>query len=100
MKGAVAAGLMIALLHATPVGAGVELPPSIAIDAFTCGQLLALDAEPQQRAIIYIAGVIDGRRRAVVFDPVASGTAVERMLILCRATPERAVLDAFSAAWK
>ena len=100
MKIFVAAGLTIALLHATPVGAGLELPPPIAIDSFSCRQLLALDAEPQQRAIIYIGGVTDGRRQAVTFDPAASGHAIERMLTLCRATPDRGALDAFSAAWK
>jgi hypothetical protein len=100
MKALVARGLMITLLAVSPVSAGLELPPPIAIDSFTCRQVLALDTEAQHRAIIYIGGVVDGRRQAVMFDPAASGNAIERMLTLCRATPERGAIDAFTAAWK
>jgi hypothetical protein len=95
-----AAGLMLVLFHATPVAAGLELPPPIVMQTYTCRELLALDGNTQERAIIYIGGVTDGRRQATVLDRVAFGNAVERMLALCRATPDRSALEAFSAAWK
>ena len=100
MKAAIVRGLTITLLAVTPVSAGIELPPPIAIETFTCRQMLALETERQHRALIYISGVIDGRRQAVMFDPVAWGNAVERMLALCDATPDRGLLDAFGAARK
>ena len=100
MKAVAATALTIALLYAAPARASLDLPPPIALDSFSCRQLLALDAEPQKRAIIYMGGVTDGRRQAGMFDPVASGNAIERMLALCRASPDRGVLDAFAATWK
>jgi len=95
-----AAGLMLVLFHATPVAAGLELPPPIVMETFTCRELLAMEDKLQERAIIYMGGVTDGRRQATVLDRVAFGNAIERMLALCRATPDRSALEAFSAAWK
>ena len=95
-----ATGLLLVLFHVTPVAAGLELPPPIVMATFTCRDLLALDGTTQERAIIYMGGVTDGRRQATVLDRVAFGNAIERMLALCRATPDRSALEAFSAAWK
>jgi hypothetical protein len=57
--------LALALVRAVPAGAGIEaIPSKIELDTITCRELLALPAESQERAIIYLTGVMDGRRRA------------------------------------
>ena len=93
--------LAVALLSAGPAGAGIEaIPAKIEIETVTCRELLALPPESQERAIIYLTGVMDGRRRAKAFDAAVAGPAIDRLLASCQATPARAVLDAFTAAWR
>jgi len=89
----------MAMLGAAPAAGGIEpLPPRTGIDAFTCGELLGLQPEMQERALIYLSGVADGRRAATVYDAEATGAAIDRMLASCRATPSLAVLGALRAA--
>jgi hypothetical protein len=96
---ALVCGLAIAMLGAAPAVGGIEpLPPRTEIDAFTCRELLVLQPEMQERALIYLSGVADGRRAATVYDAEATGAAIDRMLAACRATPSLAVLGALRAA--
>ena len=98
---AIVCGLTLALLHATPAAAGIDpLPPRTEIGTFRCRELLALQPATQERALIYLAGVSDGRRRVAVFDAEATGGAVERVLTNCRAAPALTVIDAFALAWR
>ena len=98
---AIVGGLVLALLQAAPASAGIDpLPPKTDIGGFACRDLLALQPALQERALIYLAGVSDGRRRAAVFDAEATGGAVERVLAACRSTPSLTVIDAFVLAWR
>ena len=98
---ALACGLAMAMLGAAPAAGGIEpLPPRTGIDAFTCGELLGLQPEMQERALIYLSGVADGRRAAAVYDAEATGAAIDRMLAACRMTPALPVLGALRAAWR
>src|SRR5438874_477846 len=78
--------------------ASAPLPQRTELDAFTCRELLVLQPEMQERALIYLSGVADGRRAATVYDAEATGAAIDRMLASCRATPSLAVLGALRAA--
>ena len=91
----------VVLVHAAPVGAGIEaIPVKIDLDTLTCHQLLALQPESQERVIIYLTGVMDGRRGAKAFDAGTAGPAIDRLLAACNTAPTRGVLDAFAAAWR
>jgi len=90
---------ILVLLVATPAGAGIEpLPPKTVIDAYSCSELNRLDEEGRQRALIYLSGVIDGRRGAKVLDVEALATVVDRVLRTCAATPRLAVIESFRRA--
>lgn len=75
------------------------MPTRLDLDRFTCGELLGLDAERQERALVYLTGVMDGRRRTTGFDAEIAGHAIDRLLTACRATPSLIAVDAFMAAW-
>jgi hypothetical protein len=95
-----ACALMIAVLRAPAAWAGLEaMPTRIDFDRFTCRDLLALDPQLQDRALVYLTGVVDGRRRVTSFDAAAAGAAIDRLLVACRATPSLVAVDAFIAAW-
>ena len=101
MRTLILCALALVLVHAVPAGAGIDaIPPKIELDTVTCREILALPAESQERAIIYLTGVMDGRRRAKTFDASTAGPVIDRLLASCHATPTRAVLDAFTAAWR
>ena len=90
---------ILVLLVATPAGAGIEpLPPKTVIDAYSCGELNRLDEEGRQRALIYLSGVVDGRRGAKVLDVEALAIVVDRVLRTCAATPGLAVIESFRRA--
>jgi hypothetical protein len=95
----VCVSIMAAMLVST-ASAGLDaMPTRIEFARFTCGDLLGLDAERQERALVYLTGVMDGRRRAAGFDAELAGKAIERLLTMCRVTPSLVVVDAFIAAW-
>jgi hypothetical protein len=99
MKVLIAGALMLAIVRASPVAAGIEaMPTRLDLERLTCGDLMALPSDRQERALIYLTGVVDGRRRAAEFDAVVAGAALDRLLAACRATPSLAVLDSLMAA--
>ena len=95
-----ACALMMAALQAPAAWAGLEaMPTRIEFDRFTCRDLLALDPQLQERALVYLTGVVDGRRRAPAFDANVAAAAIDRLLVSCRATPSLVAVDALIAAW-
>ena len=100
MRAVLACVLIMAAIPASTVSAGLDaMPTRIDFSRFTCAELLALDAGRQERALVYLTGVMDGRRRTAGFDAEVAGKAIERLLTSCRATPSLVVMDAFVAAW-
>jgi hypothetical protein len=100
MRTILACVLIIAALQVAPASAGMEaMPTRIELAKFTCRDLLGLDADRQERALVYLTGVVDGRRRASGFDAVVAGKAIDRLLRDCRATPSLVAVDALTAAW-
>ena len=99
MKTVLAWTLTLALVQASPALAGLEqMPTRLDLERFTCRDLMELPSERQERALVYLTGVVDGRRRATVFDAVSAGATIDRLLATCRATPTLIVLDALIAA--
>lgn len=100
MRAVLACVLIMATMPAPMASAGLDaMPTRIDLGRFTCRDLLALDAERQERALVYLTGVMDGRRRTAGFDAEIAGKAIDRLLTACRATPSLIVLDTFMAAW-
>ena len=95
-------GVAAALLIAGTVLAGPELVPPRKIDfqTFTCRELLSLGSEQQDRIMIYLSGLMDGRHNVTVFDEVAKGALVERVLETCRANPADGLLRVFASSWR
>jgi hypothetical protein len=92
--------LLIATFQVTPASGGMDaMPTRIDLTRFTCGDLLRLQADRQELALVYLTGVADGRRRASAFDAELAGKAIERLLASCKATPSLVLMDAFIAAW-
>jgi HdeA/HdeB family len=99
MKVLIACALMLAIGPASPAAAGIEtMPTRLDLERVTCGDLMAFSPDQQERALIYLTGVVDGRRRASAFDAVVAGAAIDRLLAACRATPSLLVLDTLMAA--
>ena len=91
--------MLLVLLAAAPAGAGIEpLPPRTVIDSYPCGELATLDEESRDRALIYLSGVIDGRRGAKVLDVETLSIVVDRVMKICATTPRLAVIEAFRRA--
>jgi HdeA/HdeB family len=100
MKTVLACVLILAALPVSMAAAGLDaMPTRIDLARFTCADLLGLDAARQERALVYLTGVMDGRRRTAGFDAEVAGKAIDRLLGVCRATPSVIVVDAFTAAW-
>jgi HdeA/HdeB family len=98
MKVLIACALMLAI-GASPAAAGIEaMPRRLDLERLTCGDLMALSPDRQERALIYLTGVVDGRRRVSEFDAVVAGAALDRVVAACRATPSLIVLDTLMAA--
>jgi len=99
MRTVLAAVLIVVATHQTPPAlAGMEaMPTRIDFAQFTCRDLLALPADLQDRALIYLTGVVDGRRRAAAFDAEIAGKAIDRLFTTCRATPSLVAVDALIA---
>ena len=74
------------------------LPPKTVIDSSSCSELAALDEEHRDRALIYLSGVIDGRRGARGLDVEALSIVVDRVMKICATTPRLAVIEAFRRA--
>ena len=92
--------LIVAAMPVAMASAGLDaMPTRIDLGRFTCADLLGLDAERQERALVYLTGVMDGRRRTTGFDAEIAGPAIDRLLTACRTTPSLIVVDAFMAAW-
>ena len=99
MRTVLAVGLAIAALQPSATRAGMEsMPTRIEAERFTCAELLALPSERQERALIYLTGVVDGRRQAAEFDATVAGAAIDQLVAACRTTPTLVVLDVLSAA--
>lgn len=78
-------------------------PPVIRIDRFTCGELLALPGESNDRMLIFFNGFMAGLRQRTTWDVRVEGEMVERAVGYCRADPTVTVLSAFLRAeprWK
>ena len=100
MRTVLACVLIMAAIPLSMASAGLDaMPTRIDLGRFTCADLLGLDAERQERLLVYLTGVMDGRRRTAGFDAEIAGKAIERLLTACRATPSLIVVDAFMAAW-
>src|SRR5438874_12179735 len=92
---ALVGGLVLAMLGAAPAAGGIEpLPQRTELDAFTCRELLVLQPEMLERALIYLCGVAYGRRVATAYDAEATGPPTQLILASCLATPPQALLDA------
>jgi hypothetical protein len=99
MKVLIACASMLAIGWTSPAAAGIEtMPPRLDLERVTCADLMAFSLDQQERALIYLTGVVDGRRRASAFDAVLAGAAIDRLLAACRATPSLIVLDTLIAA--
>jgi hypothetical protein len=100
MRAMLACVVILTMFQVPAASGGLEaMPPRIDLAAFTCRDLLALQADLQERALVYLTGVVDGRRRAAAFDAEVAGKAIDRMLANCRATPSLVAVDALIAAW-
>jgi hypothetical protein len=92
--------LIMAAIPVSMTSAGLDaMPTRLDLARFTCADLLGLDAERQERALVYLTGVMDGRRHTPGFDAEIAGKAIERLLTACRAAPSLVVVDTFMAAW-
>jgi hypothetical protein len=99
MRTMLACALIVATCQVPVASAGMDaMPARIDIAKFTCGDLLGLSADLQERALVYLTGVVDGRRRASVFDAEVAGKAIDRLLTTCRVTPSLVAVDALVAA--
>jgi hypothetical protein len=93
--------LILATFQVPAASAGLDaMPTRIDFARFTCRDLLGLEADRQERALVYLTGVVDGRRRAAGFDAEVAGKAIDRLLASCKATPSLVVVDALTAAWR
>ena len=81
--------------------AGIDpLPPRTVIDAYSCADLAGLNEEGRERALIYLAGVVDGRRDTKVLDLQALAVVIDRVMQTCAARPGQAVVESFIEAWR
>jgi HdeA/HdeB family protein len=93
-------GLVVVTLRPGPGDAQVHvIPRRIDITAFTCGEVLALNGEQRDRALIYFNGYLDGKAGAAVWVEEIAGARIERALAQCKMTPALPLLDAFARAW-
>ncbi|HEY7518860.1 MAG TPA: HdeA/HdeB family chaperone [Methylomirabilota bacterium] len=100
MRAVLACVLLLVAIPISPASAGLDaMPTRLDFSRFTCAELLGLEAGRQERALIYLTGVMDGRRRTAGFDAEVAGKAIDRLLTSCRAQPSLVVMDAFVAAW-
>jgi hypothetical protein len=91
--------LIIAASHVPIASGGMEaMPTRIDLARFTCRDLLGLPADVQERALVYLTGVVDGRRRASAFDAEVAGKAIDQLLTACRTTPSLVAVDALVGA--
>jgi len=99
MRTVVASVLIVVATYQVPAAsAGMEaMPTRLDLARFTCRELLALPADKQERALVYLTGVVDGRRRAAAFDAEIAGKAIDRLFTTCRATPSLVAVDALIA---
>ena len=74
------------------------LPRVIQIDTVTCGELLELKSDLQDRLLLFFDGYVSGARKDRVWNEAAHGALVERALATCRADPRASALGAFMRA--
>jgi hypothetical protein len=91
-------GLVFVTLRPGPGDAQV-IPRRIDITVFTCGDVLALNGEQRDRALIYFNGYLDGKAGATVWVEQIAGARIDRALAQCKTTPALPLLDAFVRAW-
>jgi hypothetical protein len=91
--------VVMAALDPSTTHAGLEaMPTRIDVDQLRCAELLALPPDRQERALVYLTGIVDGRRHAATFDASRAGAAVEGGRAAGRAQPTLVVLETLLAA--
>lgn len=73
-------------------------PQVIQIDQLKCHEVSALESERRDRVAIYFNGYVDGMRRHTVWDEVAVGAMIDRVVAHCRDNPNDTILSAFTRA--
>jgi hypothetical protein len=73
-------------------------PQVIQIDQLKCHEVSALEPERRDRVAIYFNGYVDGMRRHTVWDEVAVGAMIDRVVAHCRDNPNDTILSAFTRA--
>jgi hypothetical protein len=96
VAGCIAVG-MLALMGGGPL-AQQPLPRVIQIDRVTCGEVLGLRSDLQDRLLIFFNGYVSGARNARIWDETVQGAMIERALASCRADASQSALAAFMKA--
>jgi len=96
----IACSVVAAALLAPGASRAEPVPPRpIKIAALTCGELLAAPPELRDRMLIYFNGVLDGYRKATVWNPAVVGKRIDQVMSTCQRDPKSTVLKAFQRAW-
>jgi len=93
--------LALAAAYLLPGSAPAQVslrPQIIQVDQLKCQQLASLEPERRDRLMIYFNGYVDGMRRHTVWDEVAVGAMIDRVLGHCRDNPNDTILSAFTRA--
>jgi HdeA/HdeB family len=91
--------LALAAANVLPASAQLSLRPQIIqIDQLKCHEVSALEPERRDRVAIYFNGYVDGMRRHTVWDEVAVGAMIDRVVAHCRDNPNDTILSAFTRA--
>jgi hypothetical protein len=88
------------ILVAGVASAQVNLTPrTIRVDELTCGELVSMSGERQDRALIYFNGYFDGMHKETTWDERLTGRRIDEALAKCKASPASTVLHVFSEVW-
>jgi HdeA/HdeB family protein len=91
--------LALAAAGFLPASAQMSLTPQVLqIDQLKCSELVSVNQERRDRLLIYFNGYVDGMRRHTVWDEVAVGAMIDRVVGYCRANPAETILSAFTRA--
>jgi HdeA/HdeB family len=89
---------VVAFVAGWPLAQPQLQPRVIQIDTMTCGELLGLKSDIQDRFLLFLDGYVSGARKDRVWNEVVHGAIVERALATCRADPRVSALGAFMRA--
>ena len=73
-------------------------PRVIQIDRVTCGEVLGLRTDLQDRLLIFLNGYVSGARNTRIWDEAVQGAMIERALASCRADGSQSALAVFMKA--